>query len=589
MAKMILVCSRKQSINPYLVNQIEQICNRLIPDNITPVPPDITIVDNGVLQAIISPTQVLHRYRSTVCLGHMISPSPDWWQIGAEPPDGTYALFRSDAEQIEILTDVVGLRTIWYCLTDELFIASTSQRAIITLLGDFQFNESTIPWMLSTGSLGPEGGWDQRIYRLRGDARLLLDRKFWTVSVQEQPVVFEPGRLSRKEYTQRALDALTSSVASARHLSWNEWCLALSGGYDSRGVLLLLLQQRIKPRCITTGLRSSLSMSHNDAFIAEKVAEYYGVSHTYFELDEFDVTPEQIIERFLVASEGRIDHISNFMDGLETFNLLVNDGIAGMVRGDQSFGHYPAVSPLGVRQDINLRTLRDFFGKEQTQAFELPPQVWPAWMERRPGETLDTWRDRLYQQFRMPVVIAALTDITHVCFETFAPLTSRQIIGLVRQFPDQFREYKRVLADIVRWMSPPVDFAGSRSMVPPKDLLQRPGFVHLIYDELCSAHAQTVLSDGVRLYALKNLRLSENVALKVTKHREKRIKRLLPQHLKDFIKSTGMGPSLDPNVFAFRAYIISRMTRMLTADGQYYAEELESSPLRFNISNLHSL
>lgn len=566
MAKFILVCSRNRIIDSSLEDQVKTFCNRLIPDNIPANPPQI-LVDDGLLQAIIHPTSTFPRYRNTICLGHMVEPAPDWWRVGAQAPDGSYALLRSDMHHIELLTDVVGMRSIWYCFTDERFIASTSQRAIIALLGNFQFNESVIPWMLSTGSLGPEAGWDRRVVRLPGDARLLLDRAAWTIGVQEQMVRFEEEALSAKEFSKHLLDALTSSIASYRDLPWDKWQLSLSGGFDSRAILLLLQQQRIKPSCITMGLRSSLDIPNNDAVIAGKLADYYGLDHSYLELDSFPVPPDQVIHRFLIACEGRIDHLPNFMDGLETFSRLVNAGVWGIARGDIGFPSLPVASSLGVRQTIGANLLRDFFSKDQVQSFELVPQVCPAWMERQSGEMLVTWRDRLYQQFRMPVVLAALNDIAHACLETLTPLASRRITRLIRQVPTPLRSNKGLFKDLVRWMSPAIGFAESRSVVPPKDVLRQPGFVDVIVEELHSSHAQTVLSDGVRQLALKNLRRSRNTdELKVTRHKEKRLKRLLPQRLKDYIKEAGMGPQLEPNVFAFRAYIVSRMTRMFDAD-----------------------
>ena len=52
-------------------------------------------------------------------------------------PDGSYALFRSDENKVELITDVVGSRTIWYVRTEDAFIASTSQRAIIFFSSGF--------------------------------------------------------------------------------------------------------------------------------------------------------------------------------------------------------------------------------------------------------------------------------------------------------------------------------------------------------------------------------------------------------------------------------------------------------------------
>jgi hypothetical protein len=116
-------------------------------------------------------------------LGKMIGEDDKWHEPGTDFPEGTFALFRDGEGFCEIVTDPVGTRTIWYYHDEDLFIASTSQRAIILYIGGFEFDARVIPWMLSTGSLGPTLSWDRRIMRVPTDTSVILDKKNWSLQV----------------------------------------------------------------------------------------------------------------------------------------------------------------------------------------------------------------------------------------------------------------------------------------------------------------------------------------------------------------------------------------------------------------------
>jgi asparagine synthetase B (glutamine-hydrolysing) len=69
----------------------------------------------------------------------------NWHEIGDETPDGAFAIIRSNDQTVQLVTDTLGQRTLWYVLTENFFIASTSQRAILLYLGGFELNEAVIP------------------------------------------------------------------------------------------------------------------------------------------------------------------------------------------------------------------------------------------------------------------------------------------------------------------------------------------------------------------------------------------------------------------------------------------------------------
>ena len=110
------------------------------------------------------------------CVGGLFGKPGAWWRAGAEAPGGTYALARWDADSVELVSDICASRTLWYALTEEAFLASTSQRALVMLLGGFELLPEATACFLSSGTLGPEVSWDARMRRVPPDARAVLDR-----------------------------------------------------------------------------------------------------------------------------------------------------------------------------------------------------------------------------------------------------------------------------------------------------------------------------------------------------------------------------------------------------------------------------
>ncbi|WP_054637833.1 hypothetical protein [Thalassobacillus sp. C254] len=161
-------------------------------DNISIKQPSIMHADSKHLMAIynINNTVKILPDNNGICLGSVFEEGP-WHEPGSHIPDGTYAMVRSNNKYIEAVSDVVASRTIWYYMDEEKCIVSTSQRAIIMLLGNFELNENVIPWMLSAGNLGPGLSWDKRIKCVPPCSILRLNRTEWKIDIETQKVEFK--------------------------------------------------------------------------------------------------------------------------------------------------------------------------------------------------------------------------------------------------------------------------------------------------------------------------------------------------------------------------------------------------------------
>ena len=222
---LIVECSRAGSSRAH--EELLRVAALLHPGNIMSPHPTRVIAADDLSVVIVNPgDEGVRTEEGGVLLGGVIGEAGRWSAIGSDPPDGTYAIARYSEASIELVSDVVASRTLWYVHDDDGFRASTSQRALVALLGDFDLNEEAVAWMMTAGSLGPEASWDARIRCLPGDARLHLDRRTWRLTLAQRPAAFEPVRRTRREHLGLLREALLWSCGSL-DIDTDRWLLPL--------------------------------------------------------------------------------------------------------------------------------------------------------------------------------------------------------------------------------------------------------------------------------------------------------------------------------------------------------------------------
>jgi hypothetical protein len=574
MARALLVAHRHAARFEGIEAFLDVLNRTLTPDNIVPRPPAVATAD-GVLTAIFNPSGATYLEGTSAALGAMIPARPDWHRPGAPVPDGSFALLRANAQHIELVADAAGSRTLWYVLTADKLIASSSQRAIIAVLGNLQLNRDVLPWILSSGTLGPNGGWDARLQQLRPGERLLLDRARWRVSRKLSPVRFEPDEsLDEKAHTER-LAAVLDSIWCRWSFDPEKWVLPLSGGVDSRGLLCSLSDRPI--RTVTWGRAASRHEAGNDAQIAKALADHLGVPNRFFPTDFVAEPREHIVRRFLTAGEGRVTKMSGYLDGFLIWKTLYDEGIDGVIRGDEAFGSMYVHDAYGARFTAALTLLSDYFPAAEIERFELPAQTLPPQLERQRNETLCMWRDRLYQEYRMPQFLAGLTDLKSPYVEVANPLLTSAVLECVRRFPDHLRTGKRLWRNMVAARSPDIPFADSAAVVALTDLTRDPAMLELMLAELESDGARDLF--GVALLDrvcghLKTALREGNVAT------TKRPPQLLVSGLRRRLRTISrrwvpLKPHLPPFVFAFRSFVASRMYKLLKLDAASFGSGMQ--------------
>ena len=501
-----------------------------------------------------------------MAIGTLLEPRDDWHVPGAALPDGSFALLRADDAHVELAADGVGSRTLWYALTEHELIASSSQRAIVTLLGSFEPNRSVLPWMLSSGTLGPTAAWDRRVHRVQPGERVLLHRPSWRVtSTVEPPPFAADDAASRATHLERLRAAV---VNSCRRWSFDarKWVLTLSGGADSRSLLCLLRDRGIGT--VTWGLPDSAEQDGSDALVARQLAAALAVPHRFFAIDSA-CAPEIALDRFLAAGEGRVARISGYVDGFRVWKTLFDEGYDGVIRGDEAFGSIPVTSPYGARWTASLTTLADYYSAAEREAFELPEQSIPDRLTRGRDETLATWRDRLYQQFRVPTLLAGLTDLKAAYVEVGNPLLAHSVLECVRAMPDELRTGKCLWREVVEAQLPNVALATRVAIPSLKKFLTDRRVIELMIDELTSERTAAIFTPLLRARCCAALRAALHAPQpsRTYNRRSPLLARAVPKRLRMAVRYwRAPRPGIDPLELAFRAVVAARMHALLAAD-----------------------
>jgi hypothetical protein len=572
MAKIVLVCIRAPS-PPQLEltrQRLSRFLETLRPDNLAGVRAVIADDGSGLFLGIFNPVVNAVREGSAYA-GWLANSHERWWQPRSPVPHGSFALFRSDAEQVELLADYAATRTIWIARNEHVFVASTSQRAIPWFLGGFEPNREAMAWMLASGSLGPGHSWDQRAHPLGPGGSARLDRKSWNLELDNPPVTFCIDPVPDEVHRSRLRAALNRTCGDLG-LDRSKWAFPLSGGNDSRAILLRM-QHREGLKCITWGLREAVNRPGSDAVIARRVADFLGLSHQYFETDVTEQPADRMLERFLVAGEGRIDHVSGYMDGFELWRSLNVRGTVGVIRGEHGFGSKPVSTADEARLRVGMALWSDYRNVPAPTHLKLDwlgEQRLPHAMEQQPRESASDWRDRLFHAFRIPSVHAALNELKSPYVEIASPLLVRDILELARSHPEHLRTGKRMFRDLAAEVDIPVDYAVDRAIGDADDVLGHPSMTELLLDELSSADARETLSPHFASFVSR--RLCEQTRLRRASPRYTALKRafksILPNQVSVALKRLPDRRTLSGRRLALRTYFISKMAQRLRKDAR---------------------
>lgn len=577
MADLILECVREEcrdgpGLDADADARLSRVAARILPDNIEPRPTQ-TIGAPDLRAVIVNPSpEGVCVAEGGVMLGVIIGPAGRWWQVGSEPPDGTYALVRYSPQTVELVTDVTASRTLWYALDDKRLIVSTSQRAVVALLGGLNLDREAVTWFLLTGTLGPDAVWDERVKRLPSDSRLTLDRRTWRVELVQRPALFAPQPGSVREHLDRLRDAVGWSCANLG-IDTDRWLLPLSGGRDSRAILEGLYRSGRTPRCITWTTRESPGKPLSDAYVARVVARRFHAAHRYFYFDRPAEGLGPAFQRFIELGEGSTDAFAAYVDGCAMWRDLYTEGACGVIRGDEPLVvRVRMATHDGARRHAHGTFVSDYPEGHLVRRLGLAEQHWPQRLQPRADEAPTVYRDRLSHQVYIPYALAPLTEIKCRYVEVVNPLLSRRVVAVARTLPEGLRRYGRALPAIVDWKTRSIPLARYASVPDDSMFLEDEGILGTIVATLTSTAIENVIDEGAAMTLLTALASPQYTPTGI-RHQVvaalKPARVLLPFGVKFRLKAPYQGPdSLSALRLAFRATIAAKALALLDDDAR---------------------
>ncbi len=569
MAKAIYVCFKNPIDAPSIKKKVTLAIKNILPDNIPEAP--CKFAANGqVIYGIANYSDVIAEHDGSICMGIAYPEQKNWWKPLDAYPDGSYAIFRSDDNYVEILTDTTASRTIWYYKDDTIFICGTSQRAIITVLGKFDFDKRVLPWMLSSGSLGPLFPWSKNLSMLEPNSSLLLDIKSWELNKKSKSVDFTASRLTPQKNKKKLRETLINSF-NEFEFDMSKWVLPLSGGYDSRAIACLLKasgKNLSQIDTVTWGLKEARNRKNNDAYIAPLVAKELGMPHQYLATDKTDESIDTVFKRFILNSEGRVDHIEAYLDGFNLWKILFDNKKKGIIRGDESSGWPKVTNAKRARSMCGLTLCKDFSNLENYEAYGFEKQVLPDFLHQQKGETIQMMVDRYHLAFRIPVILSALNDLKLSYVEVANPLLSRRIIMQMSITPDALRVDKKGFIKAMKVLLPDIKYATEEATHKKGEIFKTPEAISLMKEELSAAYIKEIFPEAFIKKVVDELQppvIKRNGNLVKTKLRTI-IKLYFPSRLKEGLYSIMRKPAVENSTLAFRIYLTGVMYKQLKKD-----------------------
>ncbi len=525
-----------------------------------------------IFATCINYTDIVRIDGSSIGVGYVCDESIDWSIPGMDRPEGTYAIFRGSKNSVELLSDAMATRTIWYYHDESIFIASTSQRALVMLLGSFSPNSSVIPWMLMNGVMGPIGAWDKRLQSVPPSCRVVLDRKSWIVNYFKEQVSFSPGTQSDEFYRVKFRQAIELSIRDLL-LESKRWILPLSGGYDSR-LLACLLNDRKDLLTVTWGMPPNAEDRGSEGGIAALLARKLGFKHRYFPIEMSEESIGIVMDRFVRMSEGRTDNLLSLIDGFKLCQRLSSHGIQGIIRGDEAFGGFgwsPVYNSKDVRMGLGLAMASDLSSTAWLLDLAGMTQSLPESLAQKDGECLEAWRYRLYHDYRVPVALAALTETESAYFDAVKPLQFHSVVQVIRELPEHLRIDKYLLIDFVNDLCPKVPYGSVREGEQLISVLRQKRTIAFLTEELQSEYARTILPSSLIRGILNRLssdtsRQASNYQLLNLRLFDAWIRENMPRFMKRYFKKFAPPSQLDSSLLAFRAWIVVRVHRLMEED-----------------------
>ncbi|WP_298737840.1 hypothetical protein [uncultured Psychrobacter sp.] len=450
MANYVFIKTRQSADSQKIIHKLNEVCELLTPASIKSQSQNSVEVwpkDKNAFYAIQNSEYIAKPDQEGLVIGWIDQSSGNGSKTLGADIDGSYAIIKNDKETTTFFSDQFGSRTLWYFYDDNRLIVSTSQRAIVALKRRFNLNEKAIAWYLSSGCQGPFISWDQDIIQVLPDTQYILNASDWQLSLQQKADMSLP--LSGTTKMSKYLKTYQKQVRKSLKQVINDYpkgkvLLPLSGGLDSR--LLLALSKRSKLGDSLTLVNWGISKPkevYDDKKAAKRVANFYSKGLLDKQLPTGINDYDKVLNQFVEAGEGRIDHFNAFADSFKMWTEFFQEGYRIIIRGDIPFPAGLCINEIQIRQMMGLELLNDYVNINDFNLSRYAALQTATLSKSIANESLIRWRDRAFINMRVPMVHAAFSQLTNSFTESKAPMFDWSLFKLYMGLPDKDKGNKR--------------------------------------------------------------------------------------------------------------------------------------------------
>lgn len=454
MAQYIFIKNRKESNEEVTLNCLRNVCQLLTPDEIK-VYSENTIEpwpnSQGSFYAIQNSKYVNNASENNLVIGfiHQIN---DAKQNISSTSDGSYAVITQSGNDITFFTDQFGSRTLWYYIDSDSIIISTSQRAIIALKQSFHLNQEAIAWFLSSGCQGPFISWDKDIQQVKPNLEYRFDTNLWNLTYEQKPGMDLPksGSTNWKKYLSVYEQTVKSSINDIVNLeNKHEILLPLSGGFDSRLLLGFISNSNLLSRVklINWGVKQELGL-FDDKQAALRIAEYYNKDLLNIYLPKEVDNIDEILNHFIKACEGRIDHFNAFTDNFKVWKEITEAGYPFIIRGDIPYPTGYCINEKQIREKLGLQLFKDYDNQDDFDISNYSNLQYRGFSYPKPSESLIRWRDRTFAEIRVPLILSAFSQQISAYTENRIPMMNWSLYKLYMGLPDSKKGNKAHIVEL---------------------------------------------------------------------------------------------------------------------------------------------
>ena len=288
-----------------------------------------------------------------------------------------------------------------------------------------------------------------------------------------------------------------------------------------------------------------------------------------------------MLDRFVAADEGRNDEVGAYLDGFAMWRELRAQGVDGIIRGDEPFGHRARAAD---RDEIRRRgggvMVADYPASHLIASLGLEPQTWPDGLGPARGEGLAAYDVRLDQSAYVPIVLAGLNGPKARYVGIVNPLLARSVVEVVRSLPPSLLVGKRAFTRALRGVAPPLPLARYSSTPSLRDLLTSRPFVEVVLHDLMSPDVERLVprEASLRIVAAMARATPSRRPGRHVKALLRRASIVLPTAAAARLKPAWRGPDpLSAAHLALRVVLASRTVALMQEDARSSASD---PPLR---------